>query len=116
MTFEYVDRIKRLPPYLFAEMEKIIKEKKAQGIDLISLSIGDPDLPPPTFIIEALKQEVADLKNHNYSFSQGEPDFRGAVAVWYKKRFNVDLAQDEVVALLGSKEGIACLLYTSDAA
>jgi LL-diaminopimelate aminotransferase len=107
MTFEYADRIKRLPPYLFAEIEKMIKEKKAQGIDLISLSIGDPDLPPPPFIIEALKQEVSDVKNHNYSFSQGEPDFREAVAGWYKKRFNVDLAQDQVVALLGSKEGIA---------
>ncbi|MGD0644291.1 MAG: aminotransferase class I/II-fold pyridoxal phosphate-dependent enzyme [Candidatus Bathyarchaeia archaeon] len=107
MTFEYADRIKRLPPYLFAEIEKIIKEKKAQGIDLISLSIGDPDLPPPPFIVNALQDEVANLKNHNYSFSQGEPDFREAVAGWYKKRFNVDLAQDQVVALLGSKEGIA---------
>jgi LL-diaminopimelate aminotransferase len=107
MTFEYSDRIKRLPPYLFAEIEKIIKEKKAQGVDLISLSIGDPDLPPPPFVVEALKQEVADLKNHNYSFSQGEPDFRQAVSEWYKKRFNVDLSQDQVVALLGSKEGIA---------
>jgi LL-diaminopimelate aminotransferase len=107
MTFEYAERIKRLPPYLFAEIEKIIKEKKAQGIDLISLSIGDPDLPPPQFIIETLKQEAASPKNHNYSFSQGEPDFREAVAGWYKRRFNVDLAQDQVVALLGSKEGIA---------
>ena len=107
MTFEYADRIKRLPPYLFAEIEKIVKEKKAQGVDLISLSIGDPDLPPPQFIIETLRQESGDLKNHNYSFSQGEPDFRVAVVGWYKKRFNVDLAQDQVVALLGSKEGIA---------
>ena len=107
MTFEYADRINRLPPYLFAEIEKIIKEKKDQGIDLISLSIGDPDLPPPPFVIEALKQEVADLKNHNYSFSQGEPDFRQAVSDWYKKRFNVDLAHDQVVAVLGSKEGLA---------
>jgi LL-diaminopimelate aminotransferase len=107
VTFEYADRIKRLPPYLFAEIEKNIKEKKAQGVDLISLSIGDPDLPPPRFIIEALKQEAADTKNHNYSFSQGEPDFRAAVAEWYKKRFNVDLKQEQVVALLGSKEGIA---------
>jgi LL-diaminopimelate aminotransferase len=107
MTFEYADRIKRLPPYLFAEIEKIIKEKKSQGIDLISLSIGDPDLPPPPFVIEALKEEVANPKNHNYSFSQGEPDFRDAVAAWYKKRFNVDLQHDQVVALLGSKEGIA---------
>jgi LL-diaminopimelate aminotransferase len=109
MTFEYADRVKRLPPYLFSDIERIIKEKKAQGVDLISLSIGDPDLPPPPFIIEALKQETADLKNHNYSFSQGEPEFRLAVAEWYKKRFKVDVKQDQVVALLGSKEGIANL-------
>ena len=107
MTFEYADRIKRLPPYLFAEVEKIIKEKKTQGIDLISLSIGDPDLPPPPFVIEAFQEEVGNLKNHNYSFGQGEPDFREAVAGWYKNRFNVDLEHDQVVALLGSKEGLA---------
>ena len=107
MTFEYADRIKRLPPYLFAELEKLTREKKLCGIDLISLSIGDPDLPPPPFIIESLKEEAGDLKNHNYSFSQGEPDFREAVTAWCKKRFNVDLHQDQVVALLGSKEGIA---------
>ena len=107
MDFEFADRIKRLPPYLFAEIEKQIKEKKAAGVDLISLSIGDPDLPPPQFVIEALVEEAANPKNHNYSFSQGEPDFRVAVTEWYKKRFSVDLAQDQVVALLGSKEGIA---------
>ncbi|MCW4024364.1 MAG: aminotransferase class I/II-fold pyridoxal phosphate-dependent enzyme [Candidatus Bathyarchaeota archaeon] len=107
MTFEYADRIKRLPPYLFAEIEKIINQKKAAGVDLISLSIGDPDLPPPQFIVDALKEEVANLKNHNYSFSQGEPDFREAISEWYKRRFGVDLAHDQVVALLGSKEGIA---------
>jgi LL-diaminopimelate aminotransferase len=107
MSVEFADRVKRLPPYLFAEIEKIIKEKKAQGVDLISLSIGDPDLPPPPFVIAALKKEVVDLKNHNYSFSQGEPDFRHAVAEWYKKRFRVDLNPDEVIALMGSKEGLA---------
>jgi LL-diaminopimelate aminotransferase len=107
MTVEFADRVKRLPPYLFAEIERLIKEKRAQGVDLISLSIGDPDLPPPQFVIDALKTEVADLKNHNYSFSQGEPFFRQAVAEWYKQRFQVDLEQDQVVALLGSKEGIA---------
>jgi len=107
LTFEYADRIKRLPPYLFAEMERIQNEKKAQGVDLISLSIGDPDLPPPQFVLDALKEEAANLKNHNYSFSQGEPDFRSAVSGWYKKRFNADIQHDEVVALLGSKEGLA---------
>ena len=56
MNFEYAERIRRLPPYLFAEIEKMQKEKKAQGIDLISLSIGDPDLPPPDFVVEALSK------------------------------------------------------------
>jgi LL-diaminopimelate aminotransferase len=107
MTIEFADRIKRLPPYLFAEIEKQIKDKKAAGVDLISLSIGDPDLPPPQFITDALKEEAANPKNHNYSFSQGEPDFREAVTEWYKKRFAVDITQEQVVALLGSKEGIA---------
>lgn len=107
MTFEYAERIKRLPPYLFAELEKLMREKRCCGVDLISLSIGDPDLPPPDFVVDALKEEVANLKNHNYSFSQGEPDFRAAVTGWCKKRFNVDLAHDQVVALLGSKEGLA---------
>jgi LL-diaminopimelate aminotransferase len=107
MNVEFADRIKRLPPYLFAEIEKQIKEKKAAGVDLISLSIGDPDLPPPKLVIDALKEDSANPKNHNYSFSQGEPDFRLAVTEWYKKRFGVDLVQEQVVALLGSKEGIA---------
>jgi LL-diaminopimelate aminotransferase len=107
MKPDFADRVKMLPPYLFAEIERLIKEKRSQGVDLISLSIGDPDLPPPKFVVDALKAEVADLKNHNYSFSQGEPDFRQAVSDWYKKRFHVDLKQDQVVALLGSKEGIA---------
>lgn len=107
MKPEFAHRVKRLPPYLFAEIELLIKEKRAQGVDLISLSIGDPDLPPPKFVIAALKEEVANLNNHKYSFSQGEPEFRKAVSDWYKKRFNVDLSGDQVVALLGSKEGLA---------
>ena len=105
--FEVADRVKRLPPYLFAEIEKTMKEKKARGVDLISLSIGDPDLPPPPVVVAALKEEAANLKNHNYSLSQGEPEFRTAVAEWCEKRFRVDLAQDEIIALLGSKEGLA---------
>jgi LL-diaminopimelate aminotransferase len=107
MTFEFSDRIKRLPPYLFAELETLAREKKRCGVDLISLSIGDPDLPPPPFILESLKKEAGDLKNHNYSFSQGEPSFRTAVTKWCKERFGVDLKNDQVIALLGSKEGIA---------
>jgi len=108
LRFHLADRVKRLPPYLFAELEKIINEKRQRGVDLISLSIGDPDLPPPPFVLEALREESANPKNHNYSFSQGEPYFREAVAEWYKKRFGVDLdPEKEVIALIGSKEGIA---------
>lgn len=107
MNFEYAQRVKRLPPYLFAEMEKIQNEKKAQGVDLISLSIGDPDLPPPDFVLEALAKEVSDMKNHNYSFSQGEPIFREAVSMWCKNRFGIDVEHSQVAALLGSKEGLA---------
>ena len=105
---EFAERIKKLPPYLFAQIEKIILEKKKQGVDLISLSIGDPDQPPPKFVVQTLKMEVANPKNHNYSFSQGEPEFRVAVAEWYKKRFGVSLdPEKEVIALIGSKEGLA---------
>lgn len=108
MNIEFAHRIRKLPPYVFAEMEKLILQKKSHGVDLISLSIGDPDLPPPPFVLDALREEVANPKNHNYSFSQGEPSFRQAVANWYKKRFHVDLnPENEVIALIGSKEGIA---------
>ena len=108
MKIEPAQRVRRLPPYIFAELEGIINEKKRQGVDLISLSIGDPDIPPPPFVLEALKEESSNPKNHNYSFSQGEPAFRRAVADWYKGRFRVDLdPKDEVIALIGSKEGIA---------
>jgi len=108
MNIEVAERIKKLPPYLFAELEKIIDEKKRLGIDLISLSIGDPDLPPPPFVLDALREESSNPKNHNYSFSQGEPEFRQAVVDWYKQRFGVTLDPErEVIALIGSKEGIA---------
>ncbi len=107
MNTTFADRIQRLPPYLFAEIEKQINQKKAAGVDLISLSIGDPDLPPPQVVLDAFREESANPKNHNYSFSQGEPDFRAAVTGWMKLRFGVDLANDQVVALMGSKEGLA---------
>ncbi len=108
MRVEFAERVKRIPPYLFAELEKVIAEKKRMGVRLISLSIGDPDLPPPPFILEALREEASNPENHGYSTSRGELEFREAVAEWYKKRFNVDLnPEKEVTALIGSKEGIA---------
>ncbi|MEM3579231.1 MAG: aminotransferase class I/II-fold pyridoxal phosphate-dependent enzyme [Candidatus Bathyarchaeia archaeon] len=107
MDFELSRRVKALPPYLFAELEKIVKQKRHEGVDVISLSIGDPDLPPPKVVVDALKEEVVKPENHGYSSSEGEYEFRLAVSDWYRRRFNVDLDPDrEVVALLGSKEGL----------
>ena len=107
MDFELSRKVKALPPYLFAELEKIVKQKRQEGADLISLSIGEPDLPPPKVVVDALKEEVAKPENHGYSFSEGEYEFRLAVSRWYKRRFNVDLDPDrEVVVLIGSKEGL----------
>ena len=77
-------------------------------MDIISLGVGDPDLPPPKAYLENLKREAGDPSNHNYSFSKGEAELREAVAEWYKKRFGVDLnPETEVAALIGSKEGLA---------
>lgn len=107
MDFEYSQKVKALPSYLFAELERMVRQKRREGVDLISLSIGDPDLPPPKVVVDALKEEVAKPENHGYSSSEGEYEFRLAVSEWYKKRFNVDLDPDqEVIALIGSKEGL----------
>jgi LL-diaminopimelate aminotransferase len=107
MDIEFSDRMKRLPPWFFTEIEKLIIEKEAKGADIISLSIGDPDLPPPQFIRDALAEEAADPENHYYPYSRGEYYFREAIAEWCKKRFGLDLDPDsEVVALIGSKDGL----------
>jgi LL-diaminopimelate aminotransferase len=110
LKIEFSDRVKRLPPYIFFEIEKILEEKKRAGQDIISLSIGDPDLPTPQFILNALKEESAKPENHGYSNSKGEREFREAVAEWMKERFGVGVnPETEVTALIGSKEGIAHL-------
>jgi len=107
LKFEFSERVKALPPYLFAELKGIIRKKRSEGADLISLSIGDPDLPPPRIVLESIKEEIEKLENHNYSSSEGEYEFRLAVSEWYKKRFNVELDPNrEVITLIGSKEGL----------
>ena len=108
MGFEKADRIKSLPPYLFAGIDKKKKEVAARGIDIISMGIGDPDQPTPDFIIEALYKAAKDPKNHQYPDYDGMPEFRAAAAEFMKKRFGCDLDSDkEVITLIGSKEGIA---------
>lgn len=110
MSFVEAKRIRNLPPYLFARIEQLIADKKAQGVDVISLGIGDPDVPTPDHIIEAAEKELRIPANHQYPSSAGMPAYRRAVADWYARRFGVELdPQREVVSLIGSKEGIAHL-------
>lgn len=110
MEIEYSKKLSLLPPYLFAELDKKKKELQQKGVDIISLGVGDPDLPTPKHIIEEMKKAVEDSKNHQYPFGKGIKEFCNAVANWYKKRFNVELNPDtEVHSLIGSKEGLAHL-------
>jgi len=107
-------RIETLPPYLFAEIDRKVQAKRAEGMDVISLGVGDPDRPTPQHIVDAMKEAVADPATHQYPSYFGLPEFRRAVAAWYERRFDVDLDPDtEVLPLIGSKEGIAhlCTAY-----
>jgi LL-diaminopimelate aminotransferase len=101
-------RIQQLPPYLFARIEQRIAQAKEQGVDVISLGIGDPDRPTPKHIIDKAAEQLYNSENHQYPSSVGMLSFRQAVAQYYKNRFKVEVdAKSEVVTLVGSKEGIA---------
>lgn len=104
---QLADRVKNLPPYLFASIDKMKQEAIAKGIDLIDLSIGDPDIPTPVNIVEAMKKAVEKPAYHRYPSYEGMLSFRAAVAGWYRQRFKVKLDPGtEVISLIGSKEGI----------
>ncbi|MEA1924368.1 MAG: LL-diaminopimelate aminotransferase [Candidatus Altiarchaeota archaeon] len=108
MKMEYANRINKIPPYLFAEIDREIEKKRKVGMDIINLSVGDPDLPTPDNIIEALNKAARNPENHRYPSYKGTVEFREAVAGWYNKRFNVSLnPEKEIITLIGSKEGIA---------
>lgn len=110
MQFEKSDRLKKLPPYLFVEIDKAKKKARDEGCDIIDLGIGDPDIPTPRFVIDALNKAARDPATHRYSIDQGIPEFRQAAAKWLKKRFGVDFnPENEICPLIGSKEGIAHL-------
>jgi LL-diaminopimelate aminotransferase len=99
------NRLDRLPPYLFAELERKITEKKAAGIDVISLGIGDPDTPTPGAVVEALCRAAADPATHRYPSNRGRPGLREAFARFYRRRFDVELdPESEIVPALGAKE------------
>jgi LL-diaminopimelate aminotransferase len=103
-------RVASLPPYVFAELDRKIAQKRAAGIDLISLGIGDPDTPTPRHIVEALQEAAEDPATHQYPSYYGMPGLRQAIAGWTRERFGVEVDPDsEVQPLIGSKEGIAHL-------
>jgi LL-diaminopimelate aminotransferase len=108
VEIKLASRLDLLPPYLFAELDRLKREVQQKGVDVISLGIGDPDLPTPPHILEACKR-AADLPiNHRYPDYQGLERFRQAASDWYKSRFGVLLdPRTEACALIGSKEGIA---------
>ena len=100
-------RIENLPPYLFVGISKKIAEKRAQGEDVISFAIGDPDIPTPQNILDRLCQAAQDPANHRYPESDGLPQLRQAISSWYQRRFGLAFDPDkEVLPLIGSKEGI----------
>jgi LL-diaminopimelate aminotransferase len=110
MTFRKAERLQKLPPYLFAEIDRLKAELIAKGVDVINLGVGDPDLPTPPHIIEALAKAAGNPVNHQYPSYSGMNDFRVSVAGWYGRRFGVRLDPvSEVLTLIGSKEGLAHL-------
>ncbi len=100
-------RIEKLPPYLFAEIDRKVAEAKARGADIISFGVGDPDLPTPQHVVDALAEAARDTGTHRYPSYTGMPEFRKSIADWYQRRFDVKLDADtQVQPLVGSKEGI----------
>lgn len=108
--FQLSERMRRIPPYLFAEIDAMKRKKKSEGVELIDLSVGDPDLPTPKHVVEAMRRAVEKVERQKYPSYEGMFEFRNAVADFYFRRKKVKLdAEREVIALIGSKEGIAHL-------
>jgi LL-diaminopimelate aminotransferase len=108
--FKPAARLQLIPPYLFKAIDEKKEQVRAQGVDIIDLGVGDPDLPTPKFIVDRMKEAVEDPATHRYPSYSGMNNFRDAAARWYKRRFGVDLdPESEVITLIGCKEGIAHL-------
>lgn len=114
-------RVQQLPPYLFVGISRIIAAKRAEGIDVVDFGIGDPDIPTPEPVLDALKSGADTPANHRYPESEGLPEFRQAVAEWYQRRFGIRLdPATEAINLIGAKEGIGhaalCFIDPGDVA
>ena len=104
---KFANRVSQVPPYLFVQISRKIAEKRAQGIEVISFGIGDPDITTPNSVVDTLREAALDPPNHRYPESDGLPEFRRAVIDWYALRFGVSLdPEKEVLSLIGAKEGI----------
>src|ERR1700727_2002161 len=100
-------RLDLIPPYMFAELERKVRAKRAAGVDVISLGIGDPDTPTYPEVVSAMQRAVADPSTHQYPSNRGRQEFRDAVAAFYARRFGVELdPETEVMAAIGGKECI----------
>jgi LL-diaminopimelate aminotransferase len=118
---KFANRIEQLPPYLFVEISRKIAQKRAEGADVVTFAIGDPDIPTPTHILNRLHEASQDPPNHRYPESEGLPELRRTIAEWYEGRFGVTLDPDkEVLPLIGAKEGIGhaalCFIDPGDVA
>src|SRR3954449_225862 len=101
------ERLDRIPPYLFAELERKIAAKKEAGVDVISLGIGDPARPTPAVIVDAMEEAISEPETHHYPSNRGRPEFREAISDFYERRFEVDIdPNSEVIPALGAKECI----------
>ncbi len=107
---EESDRLKKLPPYLFLEIDRAKREAKSRGVKVIDFGVGDPDQPTPGFVIKAMQKAVKDPANHHYPLDRGNAQFRKAAAEWIKARFGTSFDPElNILPLIGSKEGIAHL-------
>lgn len=104
----HFDKLDDLPPYVFAQVTKLMLEARRAGEDVIDLGMGNPDLPTPDHIVEKIRETALNSKTHRYSSSAGIPNLRAAICEWYQRNHNIDLDPDEnAIALIGSKEGLA---------
>ncbi len=112
MDIRFNERLNRLPPYLFIEIDRRKAELRQAGVDIIDFGIGDPDTPTPDFVVGKMQESVANPAGHRYPLGRGKPVFREAIAAWFRGRFGVELdPAGEVLFLIGSKEGIGHLPF-----
>ena len=112
MKFEEAERLKKLPIYVFAQLDKLKADLRAKGADLIDLGMGNPDIPPPPEVVDSLVNSLKNSENHRYPSFEGAPEFKHAVSGWCKRQYGINIdPEHEVVTLIGSKEGVVHLAF-----